>query len=90
MSEGSRAAGILMIVVGGLLTLFGAGCALAFTWLAIMFGLEQGLGAVLELLTSEVARSSQLDEMGLALKEMGLGAEAPSVRAAKAILKIIE
>ena len=48
MSEGSRAMGILMIVVGGLLTLFGAGCALAFTWLPIMFGLEQGLGAVLE------------------------------------------
>lgn len=46
--------------------------------------------AVLQLLTSEEARGAQLSEMGLALKEMGLGAEAPSVRAAKAILKVIE
>ena len=50
MSEGSRAVGILMIVVGGLLTLFGGGFALAFIWLAITFGLEQSLGAVLEIL----------------------------------------
>ncbi len=42
MSEGSRAVAILMIVVGGLLALFGGGCALAFTWMAIMFGLKQG------------------------------------------------
>ncbi len=48
MSEGSRAMGILMIVVGGLLTLFGAGCALAFIAMSIMGGLERGLGAVLE------------------------------------------
>lgn len=46
-------------------------------------------GAVSQLLTSEAAREAQLSEMGLALKEMGLGAEAPSVRAAKAILKVI-
>jgi len=50
MSEGSRAVGILMIVVGGMLTLFGGGLALGFIWLAITFGLEQGLGAVLEIL----------------------------------------
>ncbi len=48
MSEGSRAVGILMIVVGGMLTLFGAGCALAFIAMSIMFGLERGLFAVLE------------------------------------------
>lgn len=50
---------------------------------------ENLTGAVSELLTSEAARGAQLGEMGLALKEMGLGAEAPSVRAAKAILEII-
>ncbi len=50
MSEGSRAVGILMIVMGGMLTLFGGGLALAPIWLAITLSLEQGLGAVLEIL----------------------------------------
>lgn len=45
--------------------------------------------AVLDLLTSQVARDAQREEMTLALKEMGMGAEAPSMRAAKAILDVI-
>jgi len=50
MSEGSRAVGILMIVVGGLLTLFGGGWVLAVIAMAIMGGLERGLDAGLEIL----------------------------------------
>ena len=50
MSEGSRAVGILMIVVGGLLTLFGGGWVLAVIAMAIMGGLERGLHAGLEIL----------------------------------------
>lgn len=46
-------------------------------------------GAVIELLQSEDARQAQRSEMILALKQMGLGAEAPSLRAAKAILGVI-
>ncbi len=52
MSEGSRAVGILMIVVGGLLTLFGGGWVLAVIAMAIMGGLERGLDAGLEILVS--------------------------------------
>jgi lipid-A-disaccharide synthase len=46
--------------------------------------------AVAKLLLSEDERHKQHAEMTLALKEMGMGDEAPSVRAAKAILDIIE
>lgn len=46
--------------------------------------------AISHLLTSQEARQAQLGEMALALKEMGLGAEAPSIRAARAILKVID
>lgn len=45
--------------------------------------------AVGELLRSEVAREAQRSEMTLALTEMGMGAEAPSMRAAKAIMNVI-
>lgn len=46
-------------------------------------------GAVLELLTSDLARDQQRAEMEAALVQMGLGGEAPSVRAARAILDIV-
>lgn len=50
---------------------------------------ENLAAAVSELLTSEEAREAQRSEMTQALVEMGMGAEAPSIRAAKAILNII-
>ena len=43
-SDASGALGILWIVVGGLLTLFGGGCALAISYGAIEEALQRGFG----------------------------------------------
>ncbi len=50
---------------------------------------ENLTAAVSELLTSEAAREAQRSEMNQALTEMGMGGEAPSIRAARAILDVI-
>ncbi len=79
MSEGSRAVGILMIVVGGLLTLFGGGCVLALIALAIMESLERGLDAGLEILV----KTSMLGGIALLIAWLGVALIRDEIRRLK-------